>query len=206
MAADGRLGENLTVSLTRAGIGLAFGILAGTIFALVSGLSRWGEALLDGPLQIWRSIPILAFIPLAIVWFGIGEQMKIILIAMATMIPIYINTAAALSGVDIRFVELAQTVDLSRHEFVRKIALPGALPGFFTGLRLSATISLLVLVVVEQINAVSGIGYIMTAARQFGQIDIIAVGLVVYAVLGVTVDAMVRWLERKALRWRKSIS
>lgn len=205
LIADGRLQSNLLTSVQRAGISLVLGIAIGVVLALVAGLSRLGEAVVDGPVQIKRAIPTLALIPLFIVWFGIGESMKIIVITTSVLIPVYINTHAQLRGVDKRFVELAETVDLSRWQFIRKIALPGALPGFFTGLRMAVTISWLALVVVEQVNATSGIGYLMTQARTYGQIDIIVVGLVVYALFGLIGDTLVRAAERKALAWRQAL-
>ncbi|OZC73369.1 ABC transporter permease [Rhodococcus sp. 06-418-5] len=205
LIADGRLQSNLLTSVQRAGISLVLGVGIGVVLALVAGLSRLGEAVVDGPVQIKRAIPTLALIPLFIVWFGIGESMKIIVITTSVLIPVYINTHAQLRGVDKRFVELAETVDLSRWQFIRKIALPGALPGFFTGLRMAVTISWLALVVVEQVNATSGIGYLMTQARTYGQIDIIVVGLVVYALFGLIGDTLVRSAERKALAWRQTL-
>lgn len=205
LIADGRLQSNLLTSVQRAGISLVLGVAIGVVLALVAGLSRLGEAVVDGPVQIKRAIPTLALIPLFIVWFGIGESMKIIVITTSVLIPVYINTHAQLRGVDKRFVELAETVDLSRWQFIRKIALPGALPGFFTGLRMAVTISWLALVVVEQVNATSGIGYLMTQARTYGQIDIIVVGLVVYALFGLIGDTLVRAAERKALAWRQTL-
>lgn len=202
---DGRLQSNLSTSLQRAVISLVLGVVIGVALALVSGLSRLGESLVDGPIQIKRAIPTLALIPLFIVWFGIGESMKIIVITTSVLIPVYINTHAQLRGVDNRYVELAETVGLSRWQFVRRIALPGALPGFFTGLRMAVTISWLALVVVEQVNATSGIGYLMTQARTYGQIDIIVVGLVVYAIFGLAGDIVVRRVERRALSWRQTL-
>ena len=110
-------------------ISLVLGVGLGVVLALVAGLTRAGEAVIDGPVQIKRAVPTLALIPLAIIWFGIGEEMKIIVIALSVLVPIYINTHAALRGVDARYVELAETVGLSRAAFVRRVALPGALPG-----------------------------------------------------------------------------
>ncbi|TLF59125.1 ABC transporter permease [Nocardia cyriacigeorgica] len=205
LIADGRLQSNLLTSLQRAGISLVLGVVIGVVLALIAGLSRLGEALVDGPIQIKRSIPTLALIPLFIVWFGIGEEMKLIVITTSVLIPVYINTHAHLRSVDARYVELAETVGLSRTAFIRKIALPGSLPGFFTGLRLAVTISWLALVVVEQVNATSGIGYLMTQARTYGQIDVIVVGLVIYGVLGLLGDLAVRTVERKALSWRQTL-
>ncbi|MFI7668893.1 ABC transporter permease [Nocardia sp. NPDC049526] len=206
LLADGRLQSNLLTSLKRAAWGLGLGVVIGVVLALIAGLSRVGEALLDGPIQIKRSIPTLALIPLFIVWFGIGEDMKLIVITTSVAIPIYINTHAQLRGVDSRYVELAATVGLSRWGFIRRIALPGSLPGFFTGLRLAVTISWLALVVVEQVNATSGIGYLMTQARTYGQIDVIVVGLVIYGLLGLFGDLAVRATERRALSWRQTIA
>ncbi|WP_280214903.1 ABC transporter permease [Nocardia cyriacigeorgica] len=205
LVADGRLQSNLLTSLQRAGISLVLGVVIGVVLALIAGLSRLGEALVDGPIQIKRSIPTLALIPLFIVWFGIGEEMKLIVITTSVLIPVYINTHAHLRSVDARYVELAETVGLSRTAFIRKIALPGSLPGFFTGLRLAVTISWLALVVVEQVNATSGIGYLMTQARTYGQIDVIVVGLVIYGLLGLLGDLAVRTVERKALSWRQTL-
>lgn len=189
----------------RAGAARLIGVLVGVALALLAGLSRTGEALIDGPVQIKRAIPTLALIPLAIIWLGIGEGMKITVISLAVFIPVYINTHAALRGVDSRYVELAETVRLRRAEFVRRVAIPGSLPGFFTGLRMAATVSWLALVVVEQINATDGVSALMTQARNYAQTDIIVVGLVVYALLGLLSDAVVRYLERRALVWRSTL-
>ncbi|WP_218717309.1 ABC transporter permease [Nocardia sp. MH4] len=205
LIADGRLQSNLLTSLRRAAIGLGLGVVIGVVLALVAGLSRIGEAIVDGPVQIKRAIPTLALIPLFIVWFGIGEEMKLIVITTSVLIPVYINTHAYLRSVDARYVELAETVGLSRWGFLRRIALPGSLPGFFLGLRLAVTISWLALVVVEQVNATSGIGYLMTQARTYGQIDVIVVGLVIYGLLGLFGDLAVRAAERKALAWRQTL-
>lgn len=201
---DGSLQENLLVSLQRAMTGLAIGVALGAVLAVLAGLSRLGEYLLDANLQMLRSLPILALVPLAIVWFGIGEEVKVLLVALGVMFPIYLNTHAAIRGVDRRYFDLATTVGLGRAAVLRRIVVPGALPGFFTGLRFSVAIAWLVLVVSEQINASSGVGYLMTQARSLGQTDVIMVGLVVYALLGVTSDALVRFLEGRALTWRST--
>jgi len=205
LIADGRLQSNLLASLQRAGTALVLGVAAGLVLALIAGLSRVGEALVDGPIQIKRAIPTVALIPLAILWFGIGEQMKIIIILASVLVPIYLNTYAGLRGIDERYVELAETVGLSRYQFIRRVALPGALPGFFTGLRLGVTMSWLALAVVEQVNATSGIGYLMTQARTYGQTEIIVVGLVVYGIFGLAGDTLVRTVERRSLAWRRTL-
>lgn len=205
LIADGRLQEHLAVSAWRAMSGLAGGVALGVTLALLSGLTLLGSYIIDGLVQIKRGVPILALIPFMILWLGIGEQMKIIVIATAVFVPVYINTHNALRSIDIRHVELAETVNLSRWQFLRSVVIPGSLPGFLTGLRLSVTSSWLALVVVEQLNATSGIGYMVTLARNYAQTDIMLVGLVVYAMLGFGSDALVRKLEHHVLRWRRTL-
>lgn len=205
LIADGRLQESILTSAIRAGLGLALGVAIGVVLALASGLSRIGESLIDGPVQVKRSIPSLALIPLLILWLGIGEPMKIITIALGVLVPVYIHTHNGLLGIDERYGELAETVGLSRFEFVRSVILPGAMPGFLLGMRFAVTSALLALVVVEQVNATSGIGHLITLASNYGQTDVIVVGLVVYAVLGLIADSGVRLIERKALAWRRTL-
>ncbi|PZU09803.1 ABC transporter permease [Sphingomonas sp.] len=202
---DGRLQENLAVSAWRAMIGLGFGVTIGVALALLSGLSLLGGYVIDGLVQIKRGIPILALIPFMILWLGIGEAMKITLIATAVFFPVYINTHGALRAIELRHVELAETVRLSRWQFLRHVVIPGSLPGFLTGLRFGVTSAWLALVVVEQLNATSGIGYMVTLARAYAQTDVMLVGLVVYALLGFGSDALVRQLERRLLGWRRTL-
>lgn len=206
LIANGRLQENLAVSAQRALSGLVLGVVIGTVLALISGLSRFGEALLDGPIQIKRAIPSLALLPLLVLWLGIGESMKITTITLGVFIPIYLHTHNGLRGIDSRYVELAETVGLNRAQFIRKVVLPGALPGFLLGLRFAVTGAWLSLVVVEQINSTKGIGYMMELARTYGQTEVIIVGLVVYGILGLTSDGIVRLIQRRALSWRRTLA
>ena len=206
LLADGRLQTDFATSAQRAALGLLFGVATGLVLGLVSGLSRIGEALLDGPIQIKRAIPSLALLPLLIVWFGIGETMKVTTIALGVFVPVYVHTHNGLRSIDGRYVELAETVGLGRAEFIRRVVLPGALPGFLLGLRFAVTAAWLSLVVVEQINSTSGIGYMMELARTYGQTDVIIVGLVVYGVLGLASDAAVRLIQRRALSWRRTLA
>ncbi|MFJ2435629.1 ABC transporter permease [Streptomyces anulatus] len=206
LVATGRLQDNVLISLQRAGLGLLFGVTAGVALAVTAGLSRSGEYLLDGPLQIKRAIPSLAMLPLLILWLGIGEQMKVTVIALGVAVNMYINTYASLTSIDSRYVELAEGLDLGRAQFLRKVVVPGSLPGFFVGLRLGVTSSWLGLIVVEQINSTSGIGYMMFQAQQYAQSDVIIVGLVAYGIFGFASDAGVRAIERKVLSWRRTLA
>lgn len=203
---SGRLQDSVQTSLTRALLGLLIGVVAGVVLALASGLSRIGDAFVDGTLQVKRSIPNLALLPLLILWLGIGETMKVVVIALGVLVSIYINTHAALVSIDARYVELAEAQRLSRPQFLRRVVLPAALPGFFTGLRLAVTAAWLGLIVVEQINATSGIGYMMFQAQQYAQSGIILVGLVLYGTFGFASDGLVRLVEGRVLSWRRTIT
>jgi sulfonate transport system permease protein len=205
MVVSGELPGNLLVSTLRALSGLAIGVTVGTVLALVAGLSRSGEAAVDPLMQIKRTIPTLALTPLFIVWFGIGETPKVALIAFASMFPIYLNLYSGIRGVDVRLLEGARSFGLSQSELIWHVILPGALPSLLVGLRYSLSISILVLVVAEQINASAGLGYLINNARDFMRTDIIVVCLMVYAVLGLGADWLVRLIERRALIWRPSI-
>ncbi len=156
-------------------------------------------------MQFKRAIPTLGLIPLLILWLGIGETFKITVIALGTVVTIYIQTHNALTALEQRYVELAEVLGLTRAQFVWKVVLRGALPGFFLGLRLAVTGAWLTLIVVESINAVSGLGKMMFNAQNYGQPDVILVGLLVYGVFGLASDAGLRLLERRALTWRKTL-
>jgi sulfonate transport system permease protein len=202
---EGRLQENLAVSAGRAVAGLTAGVAAGVLLALASGLSRLGGYVVDGVVQLKRGIPILAVIPFMVLWFGIGEGMKVITIALTVFFPIYLHTHSALRAIELKQVELAETLRLSRAQFLRHVVIPATLPGFLTGLRFGVTSAWLALVVVEQLNATSGIGYMVTLARDYAQSDVMLVGLVVYALLGLSSDAAVRAVEARALGWRRTL-
>ena len=203
---DGRLQANLAISALRAGEGFAWGVAAGSLLGLVAGLSQLGDYAIDGLVQIKRSIPTLALIPLLVLWFGIGETMKVTVIAISVFIPMYIQIHTALRGIDVRHLELAETLGLGRWRFIRHVVLPGTAPGFMTGLRFGVMAAWLALVVVEQLNATSGIGYMINLARTYAQSDVILVGLVVYALLGLASDAAVRRLEARVLVWRRTLA
>jgi len=205
MILTGELPSNLLVSSLRVLTGLAIGISVGIVLALVAGLSRTGEAAVDPLMQIKRTIPTLALTPLFIVWFGIGELPKVALIAFASIFPIYLNLYSGIRGVDVRLIEGARSFGLSQSELIWHVILPGALPSLLVGLRYSLSVSILVLVVAEQINASAGLGYLINNARDFMRTDIIVVCLIVYAGLGLLADWLVRLVERRALVWRPSI-
>jgi sulfonate transport system permease protein len=201
----GQLGPNLLISMERVAAGLSLGVAAGTVLGLAASLSRLGEDAVDATLQMARTMPHLALIPLMILWFGIGETPKVLLIALGCLFPVYLNLFSSIRGADRKLVEATTVLGLSRAETIWHVILPGALPGFFVGLRQAFSIGWISLVVAEQINASSGIGYLVMNARDFLRTDIIFDGLLVYALLGLTTDQLLRALERHMLVWRPSI-
>ena len=201
---DGSLQEHLTASLLRIGYGLAFGIALGLVLALIAGLSRVGENFVDANMEVLRAVPNFALVPLLIVWFGISEVPKILLITLAVAVAIYINTFSAIRSVDAGLVEAARSFGAGRGELIYRVIIPGSLPGFLVGLRLALTASWLSLIFAETINAKKGLGRMMTDAREYFQIDVVFVLIAVYAVLGLVSILVVRFLEGRLLTWRRA--
>ncbi|RII09379.1 putative aliphatic sulfonates transport permease protein SsuC [Streptomyces sp. YIM 130001] len=206
LVSDGSLTSAMGVSLQRVALGLLFGVVVGTSLALVSGLFRIGEDLVDASVQMLRTVPFVGLIPLFIIWFGIGEAPKIAIITLGVSFPLYLNVYAGIRNVDAQLIEAGQSLGLSRWGLVRHVVLPGALPGAMTGLRYSLGIAWLALVFAEQVNADSGLGFLMVQARDFLRTDVIVVCLIVYAFLGLAADFVVRTLERVLLRWRPTFT
>jgi sulfonate transport system permease protein len=199
---QGVLGPDLAVSLRRAGLGLAIGLAVGVTCGVLGGLLRSGEYLFNGLVQVLNTIPLLAVLPLMIVWFGIGEVTKVLLVSFGAGVPMYLNLFAAIRGVDQGLIEMARTTGAGRWRLVTRVLGPGALPGFLVGLRFSLAYSVLGLVAAETVNADSGIGFLITQAQTYLQTDQVFVGLAIYSVLGLLADQFVRILERVLLRWR----
>jgi sulfonate transport system permease protein len=199
----GELWSNLSASLSRVVQGLGFGVLIGTALAIVAGLSRLGEDLVDSSMQLLKSVPHVALVPLLIMWFGIDEQPRVLLIVAGTCVPIYINTYSAIRNVDADIVEAARSFGARRLSLVAHVILPGALPGFLVGLRFALASAWLSLVFAETINTDKGLGYLMGQAETLLQTDVMFFTLVVYAVIGLLSYALVRLLERHLLAWRR---
>lgn len=201
LSASGELWQHLAISAWRALIGFSIGGSLGLALGLVSGLSHWGERLLDTSIQMLRNVPHLALIPLVILWFGIDETAKIFLVALGTLFPIYINTWHGIRNIDRGLVEMARSYGLSGLSLFLHVILPGALPSIMVGVRFSLGLMWLTLIVAETISANSGIGYLAMNAREFLQTDIVVVAIILYALLGKLADVSAQLLERLWLRW-----
>ncbi len=203
---NGQLQSALAASAERAGLGLGIGVSAGLAVAIAAGLTRLGEDVIDSSMQVLKAIPGFSLVPLFIIWMGIDEAPKITLIALSTSMPIYINTYGAIRNVDARLVEAAHTLGVGRVGLVRHIIVPGAVPGFLVGLRISLTSAWLALIFAEQINASDGIGKLMSEARSWFRLDMMVLVVVIYAILGLVSYSFVRFLERRLMQWRRGFA
>lgn len=198
---SGELGVNIAVSAQRALSGLFVGGSIGFLLGLANGVSSLSHRLTDTTLQMLRTIPNLALIPLVILWFGIGEEAKLFLTSLGVFFPIYLNTLHGVRTVDPQLIEMGRVYGMSGWTLFRKVIFPGALPSIFVGLRFSLGIMWLTLIVAETMNASSGIGHMANSAREFMMTDVVVLALVIYALLGKLADATARFLERRTLQW-----
>ena len=197
----GNLQANVLISTQRALIGFLIGGVIGFILGLLSGTISVFEKTIDSSIQMVRTIPHLALIPLVILWFGIGESAKIFLVALGVMFPIYINTFNGIKNVDHKLIEMGSVYGLSKWELFHDIVLPGALPSILVGIRYALGVMWTSLIVAETIGADSGIGFMATSAREFMQMDIVVLTIVLYAILGKLSDYIAKLFERRLLRW-----
>lgn len=204
VAGNGQLGDGLVVSLRRMLIGFVIGAVIGAVLGIVAGLIRVADNAVDPVLQMVRNVPLFGVIPLLILWFGIGELPKLVLIALAAGLPIYINVHAGIRETDPQLIEAAEALGYTRWQRLRHVILPAAVPHTLVGVRIGVASAWLALVVAETIATDSGIGFMINNARDFLRTDIVIVGLLVYALVGLVMDSIVRLVERWLLRWRTS--
>ena len=201
LAVSGELWQHVRVSALRALWGLLLGGGLGLALGLLNGSSRTAETLLDTTLQMIRNIPVLALIPLIILWFGIEETAKLVLLSLGVFFPVYLNTFHGIRSVDPALIEMGRSYGLTGWRLYRDVILPGALPSILVGLRFALGLVWVILIVTETISAQSGIGYMTMNAREFLQTDVVLLGILLYALLGKAADTLARGLERRLLRW-----
>jgi sulfonate transport system permease protein len=201
LARNGDLFVHLGVSLLRAAAGFVIGGVLGLALGIAVGCSPLALAIFDRSIQMIRAIPFLAMLPLVIVWFGVGEVAKIFLVALAVLFPIYINTMLGIRQIDPKLMELSKVIGLGRAAVVRQIILPGAMPSILTGVRYALAHAWLALVIAETLATTKGIGFLAMDAREFLQTNVIVLTMVIYAIIGVVADSLVRLLEGRLLSW-----
>lgn len=197
----GELIDHISISLRRALVGFLIGGILGFLLGLFNGIFRTSDLLFDTSIQMLRNIPHLALIPLVILWFGIDEVSKIFLVALGVLFPIYINTYHGIKSVDKGLIEMGKAYGLNGTSLFFTIILPGALSSVLVGVRFSLGVMWLTLIVAETISAHTGIGYMAMNAREFMQMDIIVLSILLYALFGKLSDVIARHLEGKWLKW-----
>lgn len=200
LAERGELWQFTAISLQRVLLGFAAGALLGIAIGGLVGLSRFWNIVLDPTLGVIRAVPSLAWVPLLIVWFQIGEESKIILIAIGAFFPVFTTVSLALRHVDAHLVELGRSFGFTGLRLFFTVQLPAVLPALFSGLRLALVQAWLFLVAAELIAASMGLGFLLSRGQQTGRIDQIVLAIILLAVLGKITDSLLGLVQRWAVR------
>lgn len=206
LTASGQLFDFLLASGRRAALGVSIGLTVGLVLGVVAGLSALGDELVDPTMQMFRAVPFLALVPLLIAWFGVDETFKVVLIAVATVAPMYAYTYLGVRSVDRKIVEAARSFGVEGPALVRSVILPTALPNLLMGVRIALSVSLTGLIAAEQIGTTEGIGYLVSLSQQYFRNDYMVLCILIYAVLGLAIDAAIRLVERLSMPWRAGVN
>lgn len=200
---SGEIGNSLLASLSRIGFGFLAGSLIGLAVGLITGISALGDRLGTPIVQALYPIPKIALLPLFILWLGIGELSKVTIIALGVFFPIAMNTYSGVKNVDPLLIKVAVSFNASRWLTIKSVVLPGALPVIFTGMRLAAGTSLLLLVAAEMIAAQVGIGALILHYGDLMITDKLMAGVIVLSALGLCFHLFLQWLEKKVIPWKE---
>ena len=198
---DSTLWQHLGASLQRIGLGLGAAILTAIPVGIAIGHNRVAQGILDPLIEFYRPIPPLAYLPLIVIWFGIGEFSKVLLIYLATFAPIAIATATGVRTVDPARVRVAQSLGATRWQLIRHVILPSALPDILTGIRIGLGVGWSTLVAAELIAATSGLGFMVQSAAQFLVTDVVVLGILVIAIIAFAMELSLRALQRRLVPW-----
>lgn len=201
---SGQLAADVWISTQRAFWGFVVGGGIGFLLGLANGLSKTAESLLDSSIQMIRNIPHLALIPIVILWFGIEEEAKLFLVALGTFFPIYLNTFHGIRSVDKSLIEMANVYGLKGFSLFSQVIFPASLPSILVGVRYALGITWVTLIVAETIASNSGIGYMAMNAREFMQLDVVVLSIILYALLGKMSDLTAKSVEKRFLKWHPS--
>ena len=201
---SGELQRDILASLSRVLQGFGIAAFVGVALGMAVGRSRLLENLVDPMLELLRPIPPLAFLPMMVLWFGIGEASKISFIAYAAFFPIFTTTLEGIKYVDPLLLRAAESLGASRRDLFRYVVLPAATPSIITGLRLGFGLSFFVIVAAEFIAADAGLGYLINDARTFFLVSQMLLGAAVIGLIGFAFNRLLRLLEARLLRWRKT--
>jgi taurine transport system permease protein len=200
--AEGTLLDHVLSSLGRLFAAISIGVILGIPIGLAMGLNRWARGIFSVPIDLYWGLPPLAYLPLLIIWLGIGETSKIVLLTLSTFAPICFSAQAGVRSVPGERVNAALSLGANSVQIFTSIVLPSALPEILTGVRIAIAAGLSTLVAAELIAARSGIGYMIMSAANFLAIDVVFVGLIVIAVFAFALSGAMRWLERRLVPWK----
>lgn len=204
VATNGTLLDALLVSSQRVLLGFALGAVLGISLGVLTGMSRFADTAVDPLIQAARALPHLGLVPLFIIWFGIGELPKVLIISLGVLYPLYLNTASGFRQIDPKLLEAGHVMGFRFFQRLRTIIIPSAAPQLFVGLRQASAAAWLSLIVAEQVNAREGLGFLINNARDFYRTDLVIFGLIVYATLGLLSEALIRAWERHTFRYRNA--
>lgn len=199
---NGQLLEQLSYSLGRIFVGFSLAVIVGIPLGMLMGSVRIVYRLLEPITEIIRPIPSSAYIPVAILFLGIGNEMKIFVVFLACLFPILLNTYGGVRGVDPVLIDTGRTFGLTRLKSLRQIVFPAALPEIFTGMRISLGLALIVVVVAEMITGNSGIGYFILHMQRIFRIPEMFAGIFTLAILGYLLNFIFLQVEKYSLRWK----
>src|SRR3984893_16346390 len=202
LAQSGELMPHITATMTRVSVGFGLGVATGTIIGAISGYWELARRLLDPTVQALRAIPSLAWVPLFILWLGIFEPSKIVLIAAGAVFPVYLGVMGAILSVDRKIVEVGRTFRLSGPAMIRRILLPAVLPAYVVALRVGLGLGWMFVVAAELIGASEGLGYLLLDGQQLGKPAQILAAIVIFAILGKTTDWLIEVAAAPLLRWQ----
>jgi NitT/TauT family transport system permease protein/sulfonate transport system permease protein len=201
MARSGELFVHIAVSVARALSGLVIGSTIGILFGVLTGRIQVFGFIMEPIAQLFRSIPAIAFVPLAIIWFGLGEQSKLFLITFGVFFPVWINTLMGVKNVKPVYIRAARTLGVSNEQLLRRVVLPAALPFIITGIRISVAISYIILVAAEMAGARMGLGQLIQESHLVFRIDRMLVGIVMLGILGFVSDRFFMAVVRRVFPW-----
>jgi ABC-type nitrate/sulfonate/bicarbonate transport system permease component len=201
---DGSLPRHVATSLARVGVGFGVAAVAALVLGLLAALCVPLRLMLEPVIELVRPIPPLAFLPMFLVWFGLGEGSKVAFIGYTTFFPMFVAVAAAVLRVDVTLLRAAASLGAGRLDLVRRVILPGALPGIIVALRLGFALALFVIVGAEFMGADSGLGNLIMEGRTFFIPAQIVMGALVLGLLGSVVNALLLAIERRLFRWREA--
>jgi sulfonate transport system permease protein len=206
MAQDGTLWSHLGITLYRIFFGFIIGVLFAVVLGAIVGYIKRAEQILDPLFQAFRSIPSLAWVPLFILWMGIGEPSKITLIAVGVFFPVYLNIVSGIQGVDRKLIEVGQIYNFNTYQLIKRIILPASLPSFLVGIRSGLGLGWMFVVAAELMGASKGIGYLLVYGQNTYSPELIIASIVLFAILGKMTDSVLKGLEERALHWQDSFT